>query len=380
MASPPSCAVLWTLFLLLIPTGSWLKGAECRFRRQAEKDVDWPPATFFIFGDSYFDAGNNNYINTSTLDQANFLPYGETFFHFPTGRFSDGRLISDFIAEQAGLPLVPPFLQPGAEENCYGNGVNFASAGAGALVETFQGWVISLRRQLSNYRKVERLWRHELGKREAKRAMSRAIYLFSIGTNDYFTLFLTNSTILPSSSHSSYVAMVIANLTTAITEVYGGGGRKFGFLNLGPLGCLPGLRILQPEDNGGCLEEASRLAELHNEALSKMLRRLASHLKGFKYSLYDFNSHARQLMNEPSKYGFKEGRTACCGTGRFRGAYSCGGRRPVKKFELCENPNEYVFWDSFHLTERAYNHMADQMWAGAPPLVKPHNLRHLFRN
>lgn len=51
----------------------------------------------FIFGDSFLDAGNNNYINTTTLDQANFLPYGETYFKFPTGRFSDGRLVSDFI-------------------------------------------------------------------------------------------------------------------------------------------------------------------------------------------------------------------------------------------------------------------------------------------
>lgn len=49
----------------------------------------------FIFGDSLFDAGNNNYINTPF--QSNFWPYGETFFNFPTGRFSDGRLIPDFI-------------------------------------------------------------------------------------------------------------------------------------------------------------------------------------------------------------------------------------------------------------------------------------------
>ena|ERR1044072_2549996 len=53
----------------------------------------------FIFGDSVLDAGNNNYINTTTLDQANFLPYGETYFKFPTGRFCDGRLISDFIGK-----------------------------------------------------------------------------------------------------------------------------------------------------------------------------------------------------------------------------------------------------------------------------------------
>ena len=51
----------------------------------------------FIFGDSVFDAGNNNYINTITDYQANYEPYGENFFENSTGRFSDGRIIPDFI-------------------------------------------------------------------------------------------------------------------------------------------------------------------------------------------------------------------------------------------------------------------------------------------
>jgi hypothetical protein len=55
----------------------------------------------FIFGDSLFDAGNNDYINTTTDTQANFGPYGETFFKYPSGRFSNGRLIPDFIGKMS---------------------------------------------------------------------------------------------------------------------------------------------------------------------------------------------------------------------------------------------------------------------------------------
>lgn len=58
-------------------------------------------AALFVFGDSLFDIGNNNYINTSTDYLANYPPYGETFFHYSTGRFSDGRLIPDFIGKSS---------------------------------------------------------------------------------------------------------------------------------------------------------------------------------------------------------------------------------------------------------------------------------------
>ena len=54
----------------------------------------------FVFGDSLFDAGNYKYINNNTAFQSNFFPYGETTFKFPTGRVSDGRLITDFIGNK----------------------------------------------------------------------------------------------------------------------------------------------------------------------------------------------------------------------------------------------------------------------------------------
>nr|KAJ0221036.1 hypothetical protein LSAT_V11C200052890 [Lactuca sativa] len=47
-----------------------------------------------VFGDSYADTGNNNYIDT--MFKANFLPYGKDFMGgVPTGRFSNGKIISD---------------------------------------------------------------------------------------------------------------------------------------------------------------------------------------------------------------------------------------------------------------------------------------------
>jgi hypothetical protein len=63
------------------------------------------------------------------------------------------------------------------------------------------------------------------------------------------------------------------------------------------------MRIIKPENNGSCLEEASSLAKLHNRALSMLLRKLEEELKGFRYSFLNFNINLRKRMNHPSKYG-----------------------------------------------------------------------------
>jgi len=60
-------------------------------------------SALFVFGDSVFDAGNNNYIDTLPSFRSNYWPYGQTTFKFPTGRVSDGRTIPDFIGKVTKL-------------------------------------------------------------------------------------------------------------------------------------------------------------------------------------------------------------------------------------------------------------------------------------
>lgn len=49
----------------------------------------------FIFGDSLFDNGNNNDLLTTA--KANYPPYGIDFPDGPTGRFTNGRNVADFL-------------------------------------------------------------------------------------------------------------------------------------------------------------------------------------------------------------------------------------------------------------------------------------------
>lgn len=77
------------LTLLVVAFVFAIGEAEARYMRNRV------PA-YFVFGDSYADVGTNNYVPNATA-LANFPPYGETYFHKPTGRFTNGRNIVDFF-------------------------------------------------------------------------------------------------------------------------------------------------------------------------------------------------------------------------------------------------------------------------------------------
>ncbi|KAL4593971.1 hypothetical protein ACB092_M003900 [Castanea dentata] len=80
----------------------------------------------------------------------------------------------------------------------------------------------------------------------------------------------------------------------------------------------------------------------------------------------------------PVHPGFKEGNIACCGICPYKGINSCGGKRSVKQYKLCENASEYLFFDTGHLSEKAYQQFAEQMWSGTLNVTGPYNLKELF--
>lgn len=88
-------------------------------------------SSIIVFGDSSVDSGNNNYI--PTVLKSNFRPYGRDFDGGrATGRFSNGRVPTDFISEAFGLKrTVPAYLDPSYTIEDFATGVCFASAGTG---------------------------------------------------------------------------------------------------------------------------------------------------------------------------------------------------------------------------------------------------------
>ncbi|PKI50408.1 hypothetical protein CRG98_029158 [Punica granatum] len=225
---------------------------------------------------------------------------------------------------------------------------------------------------------MEKQLKENFGQEMTEKILVRAVYLISIGSNDYISPFLANSTLFHSQSHEQYVAMVIGNLTSVIKGIYSKGGRKFGFVNLGPLGCFPLVRALAGTA-GSCSKELNKLVKRHNGALKKALQKIGSELDEFKYSNFHIFDVLMENIDNPSEFGFKEGKQACCGSGPYRGRSSCGGKNGETEYELCADPSEYVFFDSGHPPERANQQYAELMWRGSARVTGPYNLEKLFK-
>jgi hypothetical protein len=94
-----------------------------------------PFKKIYAFGDSFTDTGNTRSASgPSGFGHVSSRPYGSTFFHHPTNRYSDGRLVIDFVTETLSLPYLPPYR--GHKGNAP-HGINFAVAGSTAINHAF---------------------------------------------------------------------------------------------------------------------------------------------------------------------------------------------------------------------------------------------------
>lgn len=143
-------------------------------------------SSILVFGDSTVDTGNNNYIKT--LGKGNHLPYGKDFpSHVPNGRFSNGKLVIDFLASKLNLKdTIPPFLDPNLTNEEILTGVSFASGGSGFddLTIVLSG-AISMSKQIEYFKDYVAKVKCVVGEKEAKQRIENALVIISVGANDF---------------------------------------------------------------------------------------------------------------------------------------------------------------------------------------------------
>ncbi|XP_072959926.1 GDSL esterase/lipase At5g45910-like isoform X1 [Typha angustifolia] len=338
----------------------------------------------FSFGDSLSDAGNlivNGIPPTLTTARS---PYGMTFFGRPTGRCSDGRLIVDFLAQHFGLPLPPPSQARGS--NFY-RGANFAITGATALdspffkarglldriwntgsLDTQLQWFESLKPSLCSTQQA------------CKDYFGKSLFVVGeFGGNDYNAGLFSGRRM---SEVRTYVSQVISSISSGIERLINHGAVDLVVPGVLPIGCFPLYLTLYNSSNKaeynprtGCLRRFNLLSFYHNTLLRQELERLQSKHPWTRIMYGDYYTPTMQFVLTPRRYGFSGGiLKACCG-GEGQGSYNfnlkakCGEEGVM----ACSNPSSYVSWDGIHLTEAAYNSIANGWLRGPyadPPILR----------
>ncbi|CAN1152214.1 GDSL esterase/lipase At3g26430 [Linum perenne] len=365
------------------------------------------PAIYNL-GDSNSDTGSQPAI----FGRAPF-PNGQTFFGKPSGRYSDGRMIIDFLAEKLGLPYLSSFLD--SLESNFTHGANFASSGAtvqpptGALLDegfnpvTFHYQFLQfqqLKERTSELRKqgfVDRLPKLE--------EFKSALYMLDCGQNDLHFGFAY----LGEQGAVSSIPLVIKNFSLTIKvhqfeldrmsrvefglliirksmgllnvrmevgqKLYKEGARTFWIHNTGPIGCLPFFVIrFPPKPNNtdpiGCIKSYNEAAIEFNIQLNQMVHKLRTKLPDALLILVDIYSAKYSLIRDAKKHGFEDPLGFCCGHLGDDYEVKCGMEMKLENGTVvhgtaCRDPSKYISWDNIHYTEAANRWVAERISDGS---------------
>lgn len=336
---------------------------------QALKQV---PA-MYVFGDSTLDVGNNNYLEGADVPRANKPLHGVDYpGSKPTGRFSNGYNIADSIAKKLGLKESPPAYLSLAQGTtplvvtALTEGVSYASAGAGILDSTHAGDNIPLSKQVMYFESTKAKMQAKVGSAAVRILLSRSFFLISVGSNDLFVFAAAPADVV------ALYSSLISGYNTTITSLYNMGARKFGILNVGLLGCVPTVRVLN--STGACNDGLNLLAAGFDDALKSLLASLAAKLPGLVYSLADFYSHTEVTFANPQASGYVNIDSACCGSGRLGAESDC-----LPNSALCGDHDKFVFWDRVHPSQRAGELSAAAFYDGPAEFTAPINFKQLAR-
>ncbi|TXG54646.1 hypothetical protein EZV62_019902 [Acer yangbiense] len=322
----------------------------------------------YNFGDSNSDTGGKSAAMTDVSPQN-----GETFFGHPSGRFSDGRLIIDFIAENLKLQYLSAYLDSiGAN---FRQGANFATGGSSIRPPGYSPFHLAI--QISQFvqfkSRTMALYHKFTPNRKTPpfrsvlprpRDFSRALYTLDIGQNDLaYGLKHSNE-----EQVRAIIPDILDQFSQAVQQLYKEGARFFWIHNTGPIGCLPN-RVLyfQPKpsdlDQNGCMKSHNEVAQEFNKQLKdRIMSQLRVQLPQAAFTYVDVYAVKYALISNAKNQGFVDPMNICCG--------SCA-KGAVVNGTVCDHPSMHISWDGTHYSEAANFWVASHILKGSfsdPPL------------
>ncbi|EFH64885.1 hypothetical protein ARALYDRAFT_894537 [Arabidopsis lyrata subsp. lyrata] len=263
------------------------------------------PKKMFVFGDSYVDTGNI-YMHEATSWE---VPYGITFPGKPSGRFSDGRISTDFLAKLLGLKSPISYLWK-----------DYAVNERLEYVMNF----INLLEQL-------------IGNIYSPSDLSSSLALVSCSGNDYITYLSKNGSIL---GIPAFTKKIINQTEVNLRRIHALGVKKIAISLLHPLGCIP--FISKGFSVKDCKTIINALVIYHNNLLQTLVAKLNKETEHSTFVVIDYyNAFLTVFKNKgeiPGSTRFETPLKECCGG--FCGVVDEKGQ---KNYTLCDEPKSAFF-------------------------------------
>lgn len=275
----------------------------------------------YVFGDSLSDTGNTFQFTGGAIPPS--PPYSP-------GRFSNGLNWIDYLAQD--LELNPTtFADVALGGAIPTEGTNFAFGGTttgedNTVSLTFPNIPVelpALQEQIS-------LFTSNL----TSTADPEALYILWAGANDYLP---TEGSFVPFTEPRT----PIANLSTAIDSLVQVGAENIMVVNLPDLGNTP-VALATNQLIPGISEGLNTVTEAHNSALSTVLNGFADDANIISF---DVNSLFDRVLNNSDDFGFTNVTNSCLVS--------------LQPLALCDNPDEFLFWDAQHPTTKTHEIIAN---------------------
>ncbi|XP_019453018.1 PREDICTED: GDSL esterase/lipase LTL1-like isoform X2 [Lupinus angustifolius] len=158
----------------------------------------------------------------------------------------------------------------------------------------------------------------------------------------------------------------ILNDTGAQFKLYDLGARRVIVTGTGPMGCAPA-ELAQRKRKG--TNELQLAAALFNPQLQQILLQLNNKIGTHVFIAANTAKMHNNFVSNPTSFGFKTSKIACCGQGPYNGLGLC---TPFSN--LCPDRNLNAFWDAFHPTEKANRLIVEEIMSGSKTYMNPMNL------
>ncbi|KAJ6983545.1 GDSL esterase/lipase At5g03610 [Populus alba] len=289
----------------------------------------------FVFGDSYVDTGNWPKNVRGPWKE----PFGKTFPGKPTGRASDGRVLTDHIASFLGIESPTPYQLRDTSKNIQ-QGLNFAYGGSGVFPSTWAKDSLSV--QIDQFEQL--LNENEYSQRD----LDSSVALVSTGANDYSLYSAAKKG--SDDGLPAFTEGLVNQLAADLQRIAHLGVKNIVVATLPLLGCLP-VHIIPPNSYQNCDEESNKNAMIHNQLLQKAVEKLSTddgnRCTFVILDLYNaMVSAIDQFRQNAANTEYKNPLQPCCSK---IVDYMCSVEG------VCTNPESSFFFDLGHPSDNGWN-------------------------